>query len=600
MLEEFIRHKTEILGTIENVEALTKDDVGAADNRLLMVKEQLLSNCFNLVILGQFKRGKTTLINSLIGKEILPSSVVPLTSVVTILKNGEKTSCTISMQDGSEKKIRVEELTDYVTEKGNPKNIRGVRCAHIGYPSPFLEKGILLVDTPGVGSTFLHNTETTYEFLDHLDAAVFLMSADVPISQVEKELLDTIKGSTQKIFFVLNKIDNLTPKEIEEIAAFNKQVLEEMGFTVNEIWPISAREALKAKTTNNNVQLSQSGLLNLEDALGTFLSLEKGKIILNTTISKTKRVISQKLSQMAIEKKTMEASGEELENKINTFHQLVANLKQDREDMKYLLKGESDKLCFKVEEMLKILEEKETLRIKQCLTDFYEKNPDPNPTVLRDEMQQVIKGEIVRGFDVFRKDTERIISNNIQKTFSRFTKRSNNIINEFKTAAEILFEVSMEQCEFSVELVRDTGFYYMVQEYTAPTEEEVKSILRTFLPKSLSRKMVLNEMLERVSSDVGRNCGRTRSDLTARISKTIYHYSKQLKDLGSDLIAQIEQAIQKGQERRRAGSESVRLELELSTSRTKTLEEHKEKLTKVWNIINLVEVRHEQKTVAMV
>jgi small GTP-binding protein len=600
MLEEFIRYKTEILDTIENITDLIKVDTEAVDNRLLMVKEQLIANCFNLVILGQFKRGKTTLINSLIGKEILPSSVVPLTSVVTILKYSEEVSCVVSMEDGSEKNIRIEELSDYVTEKGNPKNIRGVRCARIGYPSPFLEKGILLVDTPGVGSTFLHNTETTYEFLDHLDAALFLMSADVPISQVEKELLDTIKGSTQKIFFVLNKIDNLTPKEIEEIASFNKQVLEEMGFTVQEIWPISAREALKAKTTNNDVQLSQSGLLNLEDALGSFLSLEKGKIVLNTTISKTKRVISQKLSQIAIERKTMEASGEELENKINTFRQLVANLKQDREDMKYLLKGELDKMCLKVEEMLKILEEKETPRIKQCLTDFYEKNPDLNPTVLRDEMQKVIKDEIVKGFDAFRKDAEKVISNNIQETFNRFTRRSNNIIAEFKTAAEILFEVSMEQCEFSVELARDSGFYYMVQEYTAPTEEEVKSILRTFLPKSLSRKMVLNEMMERVSSDVSRNCGRIRSDLTIRISKTIDYYSKQLKDLGNDLIAQIEQAIQKGQERRRAGSESVRLELELLASKTKALEKYKENLEKVWNNVNLMDVKSERIKMAVV
>ncbi|MEB2310084.1 MAG: dynamin family protein [Candidatus Brocadiaceae bacterium] len=594
MLEEFIKHKTEILDTLENIEDLTKDDMGTVNNRLHMVKEQLLSNCFNLVILGQFKRGKTTLINSLIGKEILPSSVVPLTSVVTILKYSEEVSCLVAMHDGSEKKILIEELTDYITEKGNPKNIRGVRCARIGYPSPFLEKGILLVDTPGVGSTFLHNTETTYEFLDHLDAALFLMSADVPISQVEKELLDTIKGSTQKIFFVLNKIDNLNPQEIEEIASFNKQVLEEMGFVVQEIWTISAREALKAKTESNDVQLSQSGILNLEDALGEFLSLEKGKIVLNTTISRTKRFISQKLSQISIEKKTMETSGEELENKINTFYHLVTNLKQDREDMKYLLKGESEKLSAKVEEMLRTLEEKETPRVKQYLTDFYENNPDLNPTGLRDEMQKVIKEKIVKGFDAFRKDTEKVISNTIQETFDRFTRRSNDMINEFKTAAEILFEVSMEQGEFFVELARDTGFYYMVQEYTAPTEEEVKSILRTFLPKSISRKMVLNEMLERVSSDVSRNCGRTRSDLTARIGKTIDYYSKQLNDLGSDLIARIELAIQKGQERRRRGSESVLLELELLAHKTKTLEGHKENLEKVWNSVNLTDVKTEQ------
>jgi len=594
MLEEFIKHKSEILTVLDNIETLTKEDADTIDDRLRSVKEHLLSNCFNLVILGQFKRGKTTLINGLIGKEILPSSVVPLTSVVTILKHADEINCNIYMQDGSNKIVRLEELTDYITEKGNPKNIKNARCARIQYPSPFLEKGMLLVDTPGVGSTFLHNTETTYEFLDHLDAALFLMSADVPISQVEKELLDTIKGSTQKIFFVLNKIDNLTPNEIEEISAFNKHVLEEMGFTVQEILPISAREALKAKVTNNEVQLSQSGLLNLEEALNRFLSLEKGNIVLNTAISKINRITTQKLSQIAIEKKTLLASGEELENKLDTFHKLVVNLKQDREDIVYLLKGEADKQCQKVEEMLKSLEENEVPRTKQCLQDFFEKNPDANPTALRDEMQQVIKEEIVKCFDIFRKDTERIISNNIQETFSRFTKRSNDIIREFKTAAEILFEVVMDLFEFSVELTKDKGFYYMVQEYTAPTDEEVKSILRTFLPKSMSRKMVLNEMLERVSSDVSRNCGRVRYDLTSRIRKTIDHYAKQLQNLGSDLISQIEHAIQKGQERRRAGSDSIRIELDLLASKAKTLAELKEKLTHVWNAVNLAEVKHER------
>lgn len=599
MLEQFVKQKTELLMIIENIDILIKEASERTDDRLLAVREQLISNCFHLVVLGQFKRGKTTLINSLIGKDILPSSVVPLTSVVTILMFGEEITCSIFMEDGSEKRIHIEELPDYVTEKGNPKNIRGVRCSRIEYPSPFLEQGMLLVDTPGVGSTFLHNTETTYEFLDHLDAALFLMSADVPISQAEKELLDTMKGFTQKIFFVLNKIDCLAPKEIEEITAFNRHVLEEMEFTVDEIWPVSAREALKAKMTKDGILLAKSGLLNLEDALGSFLSSEKGKIVLNTAISKIKRIVSERLPQIAIEKKTLEASEEELENKINTFHKLVVNLKQEREDIVYLLDGESDKLCLRVEEMLKIFEEKEVPGIKQCLQDFFEKNQDMNPTTLRDEMQKVIREEIIKGFDVFKRDTENVLLNNIQGTFNRFTKRTRDIMHEFKTAAEILFEVSMDQFEFSVELTKDNSFYYLVQEYTAPTEEEVKSLLRTFLPKSMSRRMVFNEMVERVSSDVGRNCGRVRSDLSARINKTISLYSKQLKDLGSDLIRQIEKAIQRGQERRKAGSESIRIELALLTSRAKILEEYKTKLENMWNVIHLMDIKSEQCKMAM-
>ncbi len=585
MLEKFIKYKTDTLNIIQEVQTLSRKAFGN-DESLLNAREQMISNHFNLVILGQFKRGKTTLINSLVGSAILPSAVVPLTSIVTILKFGENIKCTLFMNDNSEKNIHIEELHDYVTESGNPKNIREVKCACIEYPLPLLEKGMQLVDTPGIGSTFLHNTETTYEFLDQLDAAIFLMSADVPISQAEKELLETIKDSTQKIFFVLNKIDNLAPNEITEISTYNKNVLNEMGFTVMEIWPISARKALEAKMSKTENMLLKSGLLDLESALGNFLSSEKGKIVLNTTISKVKRIILQRLSQIAIESKTLTATEEELKNKINTFHKLDTNLKRDKEDIAYLIKGETIKLNKKVEEMLSSFEDKETPRIRQCLHDFYDNNHDTNPTILREEMQKVIKVEIVKGFDTFKEEVEAIISKNIQETFNRFTKRSNDVVHEFKTAAEQLFKVSMPQSKLSIDLAEDKRFYYMVQDGTSITREEVKSILRTFMPKTISRKMVLNEMTDLVASEVGRNCGRTRSSLATRISNTFNHYSKEISNLGNELIENIEQAIQKGKDIRKDSTESIRIELTTLTNTSEKLEENIKKLEGLWNEIN--------------
>ena len=255
--------------------------------------------------------------------------------------------------------------------------------------------------------------------------------------------------------------------------------------------------------------------------------------------------------------------------------------------MAHLLGGESDKLCLKVEEMLRVLEEKEIPRIKKCIQSFCDNHPDIHPTALRDELQKTIKEEITKGFDTFRKDTEGEISNKIQETLNRFTNRSNNIVNEFKTASEILFEVPIEHLEFSVELMKDNSFYYMIQEYTATTDEEVKSILRAILPRYISRKMVIHEMLERVVSDINRNCGRVRYSITSRLRKTIDHYSKQLKNLGHDLTHQIEQAIQKGQLRRQAGSESVRAELVLLANKVSALEGQREMLDQVWGTINL-------------
>ena len=586
MLEEFINHKSDILGVVADINSLQKENNKAGNERLIAVREQLISNHFNLVVLGQFKRGKTTLINSLVGNEILPSSVVPLTSIVTILKFGNEVKCTIFLNDGTEQDVQLEEIHDYVTESGNPENRRGVKCACIEYPIPLLEKGMQLVATPGIGSTFLHNTETTYEFLDHLDAAVFLMSADVPISQVEKELLETIKSSTQKIFFVLNKVDNLIPKEIEEMSAYNNNVLKEMGFTVQEIWPISARKALEGKTSKDEELLLQSGLSDLEDAIGNFLASEKGKIVLNTAISKLKRITLQIQSQIAIETKTLTDSEEELENKISTFHKLNANLKKDKEDIAYLIKGETIKLNKKVEEMLKDFEEPETARIRNCLQSFNEDNNNAKPTALKDDMQKMIKAEIVKGFDAFKEDVEPVISDSIQETFNRFTKRSNDIIQEFKTAAEQLFEVPMQQSEFTIDLAEDKRFYYMVQESMSMTEEEVKSILRTFMPKSISRKMVLKEMIDFVASEVGRNCGRTRSSLATRIGSTFKQYTKEISNLGNELIENIEQAMQKGKDIRKDSAESIQNELTTLSTTSGKLDENMKKLEGVWNEIN--------------
>ena len=124
-----------------------------------------------------------------------------------------------------------------------------------------------------------------------------------------------------------------------------------------------------------------------------------------------------------------------------------------------------------------------------------------------------------------------------------------------------LFEVSMQQSELSIDLAEDKRFFYMVQDGTSMTEEEVKSILRTFMPKSISRKMVLKEMIDLVASEVGRNCGRTRSSLATRINSTFTQYSREISNLGNELIENIEQAIQKGKDIRKDSAESIRNEL---------------------------------------
>ena len=110
------------------------------------LREKIETNTFNLVVVGQFKRGKTSLINALLGADILPVAVVPLTSIVTIMKYGDALRINVHFNDGRVAEIKPEGLPEYVTERGNPKNEKDVSEVVITYPSPYLKGGVQIID----------------------------------------------------------------------------------------------------------------------------------------------------------------------------------------------------------------------------------------------------------------------------------------------------------------------------------------------------------------------------------------------------------------------------------------------------------------------
>ncbi len=148
--------------------------------RIRELENRLFEGRFHLAVLGQFKRGKSSLLNALMGEPLLPVSVVPLTAVPTFVRWGETPSIRIEREGGNAEEFaggtvedRRDFLTRYVTEENNPKNRLGVCGVEVFLPSPLLEKGVVLIDTPGIGSVYRHNTEATLNFLPQCDAALF-------------------------------------------------------------------------------------------------------------------------------------------------------------------------------------------------------------------------------------------------------------------------------------------------------------------------------------------------------------------------------------------------------------------------------------------
>jgi predicted GTPase len=166
---------------------------------------------FYVACIGQFKRGKSTLINAVIGEPILPVGFVPITTLPTVIRFGFQRS--VRSRDGSWQEISPSDLAQYVSEEHNPENTKGVNGVDVFVPSPILSTGICLVDTPGLGSVFTGNTAATQAFIPHIDAALVVVGCDPRLASEELALVEAVAKHVQNLILVINKADRATEAE---------------------------------------------------------------------------------------------------------------------------------------------------------------------------------------------------------------------------------------------------------------------------------------------------------------------------------------------------------------------------------------------------
>jgi GTP-binding protein EngB required for normal cell division len=278
----------------------TLDDQERADAcRELLV--QLAEDQFNLAVVGQFKRGKSSLMNAIIGRDLLPTGVLPLTSAITTLRYGPLERVLLKFKGWSlEDEIPLSRLPEFVTERGNPGNQKGLLTAKIELPVPFLRRGLNFIDTPGIGSAQSANRQTTYDFLPNADAVLLVTSVEGPLADVELSFLDDIRQYVHKLFIVVNKVDLLTGSERDEVLAFLREALgRRLGAASLQLYPLSARQALAGKLARQPAQVEASGLNILEKDLAAFLTGERQNVFLLSVVERALRLLPQPATDVA-------------------------------------------------------------------------------------------------------------------------------------------------------------------------------------------------------------------------------------------------------------------------------------------------------------
>ncbi len=293
---------------------------------------------FYVACVGQFKRGKSTLLNALLADRILPAGVLPLTTVPTIVRYGVSRRARVRFEGGTWTDIRPEDLPQYVSEELNPENRKGVLGVEVFSPNPLLAHGMCFVDTPGLGSVFAGNTATTQAFVPHIDAALVVVGADPPIAGEELTLVGKIGKQVANLVVVLNKADRTSEDERRIAKSFTTKMLEkQLGRPIGCVYEVSAEEQLRNGTSGRDWQELIAALQKLVR--------ESGRDLVRVASQRGFKRLSEELfAVVAEEREALVRPLEESELRIHKLRQTISEAERSLRDVSYLFMAEEHHL----------------------------------------------------------------------------------------------------------------------------------------------------------------------------------------------------------------------------------------------------------------
>ena len=309
-------------------------DLGMPDQAgdMALVRDRLQNHVFSVGIMGEFKRGKSTVINALLGQSVVPADILPCSATLNYIRWSAEKSAQIHFKDGSVQTVSVEELTNYVTKITAESEEMAAKVDHavVQYPCLFCQNGVQIVDTPGLNDDD-RMTAISEQVIPTLDAIIMVLAVDSPFSKSEAEFVrnKVMTSDLGRIIFVVNKIDHIDEDDVDRVLEdirkrIESSVLEKMAAVYGRdsdeyksarsklgdirLLPISARNALRGRVKNDRRKYQESGYPEFEAMLSKLLTEERGMLELihpankiQATAKEAVRTIDMRLNAMRME-----------------------------------------------------------------------------------------------------------------------------------------------------------------------------------------------------------------------------------------------------------------------------------------------------------
>jgi len=483
-------------------------------------ERRLAGGRLRVLLVGEAKRGKSTLGNALLGRDVLPTGVAPLTAIATTVRVGSPERVEVDFVDGTRSTSPLGDLACFVTEPGNPVNRRGVTDVTVFVNTQLPSPDVELVDTPGTGSVFAHNTAQADSALSKMDAAIVVLSGDPPISSSERDLLRRAHGLSVRTLVVLNKVDRLTPSERREVEQFTTDVVNRtVGGAGIEVFACSARTGLEARLHRDDEAWVSSGMRALSDVLWTSIRDSGSADLVASLAGGARRLADGLLDETALTLRARTLLAQQRSAQAHRFVERLASIGALRDEALAVGRGEALAQRKALDESAATEERQLIKAARDALNRALTEGGD-------DTAQLEVRGEglltdFVRSHvDAWRQQRTDDLDSALQRLSRREQEHLDAAVSELREIARETLGAHLHGSAATVSLPDSPGFRYMFGPETS-WNEPVISAVRRHLPGALGRRRMIAHLHADAERLVAKHIGRSRSDLQRRLEEAM-------------------------------------------------------------------------------
>ncbi len=392
-----------------------------------------------------------------------------------------------------------------MTEEANPRNRLRVTRVDAFYPAKILSYGIVLIDTPGVGSTLRHQTDAAHEVLPECDIGFFVLSVDPPVTEAELAYLERVRPTVGRLFFVLNKIDYLAQTERGRRMEFLRRTLREHMPAEAEIpiFPLSARQDLQAKQEGDTEGVIRSGLAEIEHHVTQFLAHEKVGSLRRAVTAKAATVLDAAGMEIALGIRALEMPVEDLEQRAAQFAEAVGDIERQRLVARDLLGGDRRCALERLEEQAATLRrEAQTALLGVLETALAAGQQSENP---EEAPASAIAAAIPEFFELKLAEISRTFGAAVEELLAEHVRRAESLVGTVRQTAAALFDIPPIPLDASESFVIAREPYWVTQKWSETLSPFGEGALDKMLPAGLRAARLKRRLVEQIGELVERN-----------------------------------------------------------------------------------------------